>query len=106
LILVVGVRTFGAAGDSLLLLQYAAADRGAAMMRLATLVSVSCGYPLIFQVVRDMLLQRVLPPSPSPATRRALSLALLGSMTATGRPPCASRTSPRSSRCAARCSAR
>jgi len=84
LVLIAGWHTFGSAdGETLLLLRYAAADQGAAMMRLATLVSVVCGYPLIFQAVRDVLCTYWLPPRPSVVSQQAVSLMLLIVMTVT-----------------------
>ena len=80
-ITVAASRTFGGGADSrLLLMRYAADDRGAVLMRAATLVSVIGGYPLIFQAIRDMACTRLLRPAASLASRRALSLALLGSL--------------------------
>ena len=49
-------------------------------MRAATLLSVIGGYPLIFQAIRDMACTRLLRPAASLASRRALSLALLGAL--------------------------
>lgn len=81
LIMFAASRTFGGGADSrLLLLRYAAGDRGAVLMRAATLVSVIGGYPLVFQAIRDMACTRLLRPAPSLTSRRALSLALLGAL--------------------------
>ena len=66
-------RTFGGGADHrLLLLRFAAGDRGAVLMRAATLVSVIGGYPLIFQAIRDMACARLLRPDAALASRRAL----------------------------------
>ena len=62
--------TGGGADGRLLLLRYAAADRGAVLMRAATLVSVIGGYPLIFQATLTLTLALTLAvtlsPNPNP----------------------------------------
>ena len=83
LVLVAGSHTFGASsGSSLTLLRYAADDPGASLMRLATLVSIFGGYPLIFQAVKDVLCARCLPPAAPPAARKGVGLGLLIVLTA------------------------
>ena len=84
LVLVVGVRTFGTGGgDSrLLLLRYAAADRGANLMRVATLASVGTAYPLVFHALRDVVCAAVLPAGAPTIARKALSAGLLAAISA------------------------
>lgn len=80
--LLAGSSTFGSGIDSrLALLRYAPNDIGAGVVRAATLVSVGCGYPLIFQAIRDMVIGWILPPSPPRALRKLTSAALLASIT-------------------------
>ena len=75
-------RTFGGGADRrLLLLRYAAADRGAVLMRAATLVSVIGGYPLIFQATLTLTLALTLAVTLSLSLTLTLTLTLTSTLT-------------------------